>query len=283
MRTTEGFYDLQLKAFNFLRRLYMPLLQTTAMDFRIQHHWVPGRKIALNSFKHKGYWYHGKRRERRSMELFARLIKPGMTIVEVGGHIGYMSVYFEHLASPSGRVIVFEPGSNNLPYIRKTVSDIFAITLEEKGVGKQDGYLDFFEESLTGQNNSFVENFDGLAENREVSYVNVNVTPRKVELVSLDSYCNGLTPDFIKIDVEGFEYDVLLGASDTLKKKPRIMVEVQKNQAAIFKLLQSAGYRLFDDQGHEARDEINSVTNIFCLHSVAHVADIENAFRDQTS
>jgi FkbM family methyltransferase len=263
----------------FLRRAYMPLLKMAAFDFRLRHHWVPNRKFALNSFKHKGYWYHGLSRERRSMELFARLIKPGMTVLEVGGHIGYMSIYFDHLVGDAGRVIVFEPGSNNLPYIRQTVAGCHVIKLEEKGVGSRNGSMDFFEESLTGQNNSFVQNFEGLAANREVSFVDVNVTARKVEVVTLDSYCKNIAPDFIKIDVEGFEYDVLLGAAETLQKTPRLMVEVQKNQIAIFTILKAAGYLLFDDQGNEAKADGGPVINIFCLHGTAHVADIQSVFK----
>ena len=261
-----------------LRRVYMPVLKAAAFDFKLSHHWAPGRKVALNSFKHKGYWFHGKNRERRSMELFAKLLSPGMIVIEVGGHIGYMSVYFDHLVQPDGRVIVFEPGSNNLPYISKTVAPHKNIILEEKGVGNFDGTMEFFEESLTGQNNSFVKNFDGLAANQEVSFVNVAVVPHKVEVVKLDSYCKNVTPDFIKIDVEGFEYDVLLGAKVTLSKTPRLMVEVQANQAAIFDLLRKAGYRMFDDQGNETTMEQGSVTNIFCLHRIAHANDIRSVF-----
>jgi hypothetical protein len=86
-------------------------------DVSIRHHYT-GERITLHSFKHKGYWYYGKRRESESMALFARLVRPQDTVIEVGGHIGYLSLYFAQLVGQRGQVIVFEPGTNNLPYTR---------------------------------------------------------------------------------------------------------------------------------------------------------------------
>jgi FkbM family methyltransferase len=52
------------------------------------------------------------------MALFARLVRPQDTVIDVGGHIGYLSQYFAQLVGRRGQVIVFEPGPNNLPYTR---------------------------------------------------------------------------------------------------------------------------------------------------------------------
>src|SRR5262249_24259088 len=86
-------------------------------DISIRHHYTCER-IVLHSFKHKGYWYYGKRRESESMALFAQLVRPEDTVIEVGGHIGYLSLYFAQLVGQRGQLIVFEPGANNLPYAR---------------------------------------------------------------------------------------------------------------------------------------------------------------------
>ncbi len=86
----------------------------------IRHHYT-GKKFSLDAFHHKGYWYHGKKREQATMELFGKLIKPNYTVIEIGGHIGYITNYFSHLV-PNGQVYVFEPGINNLPYLRKILN-----------------------------------------------------------------------------------------------------------------------------------------------------------------
>ena len=55
---------------------------------------------------------------------------------------------------------------------------------------------------------------------------------KKVKVISLDNFCkiNEIKQiDFLKIDVEGYEYKVLLGARDIIKNVKYVMLEVQKN------------------------------------------------------
>jgi FkbM family methyltransferase len=263
---------------NTMRRFLLPLLKQFAFDFSYPHPWVEGKRIFMNSFTHKGYWFYGKKREFQSMKLFSQLIAPGMLVIEVGGHIGFISNFFSHLVGSKGRVIVFEPGGNNLPYTRKNLQALSNITLEEKGVGNFDGSMDFFEDSLTGQNNSFVEDFSGLESNKKIAYVDVSVARRKVEIVKLDTYLSNQAPNFIKIDVEGFEYEVLLGASAILKQYPIVMVEIQAKQDEIYSFLHGMGFRFFNEMKQEITSMENMQVNVFCLHNEAHRNVIKTIF-----
>lgn len=80
-----------------LRKIALPLLKCFSFDFWMRHPWLHDQKIFLNSFKHKGYWYHGRNRELKTMELFYSLIPQKSVVVEVGGHIGFISQYFRSL------------------------------------------------------------------------------------------------------------------------------------------------------------------------------------------
>lgn len=100
-----------------LRSFVLPVLRLVNRDIKIRHHWT-GHKIRLNLFRHKGYWFHGRRRELREMQAFEKLIDPLDVVAEVGGHIGYLSLWFAELTREGGWVFVFEPGDNNLPYLR---------------------------------------------------------------------------------------------------------------------------------------------------------------------
>jgi FkbM family methyltransferase len=253
-----------------IRKFGLKFLRATGRDIKISHHWVPGQKIKLNSFLHKGFWYHGKNRERETMELFASCIHDGDVVIEVGGHIGYISTYFSSLVGSTGSVIVFEPGHNNLPYTRVNVSNCRNVTLIEKGAGAAFAELSFFEDSLTGQNNSFVQDFQGLKENGKAAFTSVTVKEHRVEVVPIDSITANLNVAFIKIDVEGFELSVLKGAVETLKKQPILMVEIQADQSAIFHLLRSSGYELFTEFGKYCSEPKQLTGNIFCFHAGKH-------------
>lgn len=262
----------------WLRKLVLPLLQRTAFDFTMAHPWDPAVKIRLNSFLHKGYWWHRKRREKLTMQLFSQLIRQGDEVAEVGGHIGFISTYFAALVGSNGKVFVFEPGSNNLPYIKKNISPHYAgvyadqIELIEAAVSDTDGVAVLHEDSLTGQNNSLVEDFAGLEGNRLNSYVETSVSMRKVETKTLDRYFN-LTRgvDFIKIDIEGHEWSAVQGGVELISQyQPKMMIEIQAARHELFSFLSESGYVLFSDRliVKNSPSELNG--NIFCLHRVKH-------------
>jgi FkbM family methyltransferase len=266
-----------------LRRIVIPVLKLTAFDFDMSHPWVAGEKIHLNSFRHKGYWWHGRRREKRSMELFARIIEPSATVVEVGGHIGYISIYFASLVSQRGRVYVFEPGANNLPYIKRNIhrisNDKYANSIElvEAAVGERAGIAIFYEDSLTGQNNSLVQDFEGLNVNQKNSFVTTKVVKREVNVVTLDAFLSDVGVDFIKIDIEGYEWFALQGAAEVISRyRPALMVEVQASHDEIFNYFTEQNYILFNDELRTMRCSSELKQNIFCLHQEEHAGLIQD-------
>ena len=56
-------------------------------------------------------------------------------------------------------------------------------------------------------------------------------------MVTLDSICTNLEILFLKIDVEGYEYNVLQGATKTLEKTKILMIEIINDLAKVLKLI----------------------------------------------
>jgi len=108
----------------------------------------------------------------------------------------------------------------------------------------------------------------------------------EVEMVRLDDWVKerGLRIDFIKIDVEGYEWNVLQGMPHVLSTMhPRLMVEVQANRPQIFEYLSSEGYLLFSPELDVLdRPELLHF-NVFALHREAHAAQIEALGLDRRS
>ncbi len=264
---------------SLVRRLALKLFRKiNPGDVTIRHHWTGG-KFSLHSFKHKGYWWHGKKREHQTIQRFHRLVKPGDTVIEVGGHIGYFSVLYAQLVGAAGRVFVFEPGDNNLPYLRRNLAQHANAEIIEKAVSNQNGIVKFWLEDLSGQNNSMVENYHLLDGNIALAGLGSDVHKREVQVpsVTLDTFIvqmqtKNLSPQFIKIDVEGAELLVLQGAENLLaQRKIPLMVEVTCDAAPIFAMMKEAHYRLFFEDGREVTSAASMVGNIFCLPSPAWV------------
>jgi len=261
---------MQISELRWLRRMVLPVLRRFGPgDITIAHHYTK-EPVRLHFFRHKGYWYYGKKRERETMAGFARLIRPGDTVIEVGGHIGYLSLYFARLAGETGGVHVFEPGRNNWPYIAGNVAGKRGIVLDRRGVGSECGRLTLYMDGLTGQNNSFVPQFEGLRINCRNAFVKQPpVEEAEVEMVTLDAYAEagGVRPDFIKVDVEGFELEVVRGMCGLLERdKPALMIEVQRHRQEIWELLADRGYRAFHADFAPVRTPEGLELNTFFLH-----------------
>jgi FkbM family methyltransferase len=215
-----------------MRRIFLHLLKKFRFNFKLKHHYT-GYSFLLNSYFHKGYWFHGKRREFNTVQNFIQLINKGDYIFEVGGHIGYFSTLFASLTGETGKVVVFEPSPDNLSYLKNNVKLLpldlqNIITIVPKGVGDKCDDLTFYIDPITGQNNSFVENFDGFFENRKYSGdPNATLIQKLVNVVTLDQYLvesNDEPPKFIKIDVEGFELNVVKGMQKLLSNYSPILM-----------------------------------------------------------
>ena len=226
-----------------LRLIFIPLLKKFNFEFKWKHD-ITKRPFYLKSFDHKGYWFYGKDREIDELKLFKKLILQDSCVLEVGTHIGYLTQYFEDLVGLDGRVLAVEPTQNSLRYLKKNVRSNTIVI--EKAASYKKGQAEFFVEEFGGFTNSLLEEFTYSQNASHVLSQNLssNVSSVKVETDTLDNICsqNNFVPNFIKIDVEGAEYDVLKGASNTLKNVNALMVEVSKHKNDVLSLLADFGF-----------------------------------------
>lgn len=264
----------------FARRLFFSVFSRLNLgDIYIRHHYT-GDKLFLHSYRHKGYWFHGKNRERETMLLFEKLIEPNNTIIEIGGHIGYISMYFAWLVGPNGHVHVFEPGPNNLPYLQRNLAKYPNISIHTQAVGRENSQLPFYVENLTGQNNTLLQHFDVYEANRSHAYSKEQYDTVIVDVIRLDSFVeeHAVQPDFVKIDVEGAELEVIRGMIGCLEThKPGLMIEFNTPEWEIYETLTRLGYIIFDGQQHVIHSTEQVLHgNIFALHRVEHAKILTN-------
>jgi FkbM family methyltransferase len=241
-------------------------------DISIRHHYT-GDRIMLHAFKHKGYWFYGKRRERNTMRMLRKVVFEGETVLDVGAHIGYLSVYFAQLVGPGGRVFAFEPDPENRRYLRGNVERRPQVSIIEKAVAASTGERNFFVENLTGQNNTLYDDYPTLDSNSAAAgYSGGGYRKITVEAISIDDFCRNehVHPDFVKFDIEGAELEALRGMEETVARSPpRLMVEVSLHQPEVVRWLTERGYYLYDDEGHRLFLQEHYV-NVFCFHREAH-------------
>lgn len=244
-----------------LRKTVLKIIKATAFDAAIKHHFTKS-KFLLNTYNHKGYWFYGKKREEETIRMFQSWIKPNDYVLEIGAHIGYFSTFYAHLVGKDGKVDVFEPSEKNARYLEQNIRFLpkelgNIVTVVKKGAGDVNEKLTFYIDPISGQNNSFVPEFDGFLTTREKSAEsNAELVTETVDVITLDSYFEGKNkfPDFVKIDVEGFEWNVVQGFKDTIaKSKPAIMIEIQSDADKIFAFFYGLGYTIYNDKRNEIK------------------------------
>lgn len=258
---------MKLDQVRILRRLALSVLRRLGnFDITIGHHHT-GDRISLNAYRHKGYWYHGARREAASLARCRGLVRPEATVIEVGGHIGYVSVFLARCAR-AGRVYVFEPGRNNLPYLRRNTTNLRNVEVVEMAAADVNALLPFYLDPLTGQNNSLLGDYWMFAANKAAQYrPDASYSPDVITAVRLDDFSRErhLHPSFLKIDVEGAELAVLRGMPRLLEnERPTLMVEVTEHPELVGELLERLGYECSNPLGHLFRKGDRLRGNVFC-------------------
>jgi FkbM family methyltransferase len=148
-------------------------------------------------------------------------------VLDIGGHIGLVTLPVSSVLAPSGTVYTFEPAEANLDFLRFHVrkNDANNAEIVDSLIGDTEGLTQFFEQSgATGQNSLVVK------KNAELYQ---KVQRRQT---TLDRFCadHDIAPEVIKIDVEGAELAVLRGARETLRRsKPVIFLSVHPTELGL--------------------------------------------------
>ncbi|MGE5110838.1 MAG: FkbM family methyltransferase [Acidobacteriaceae bacterium] len=177
----------------------------------------------------------------------------GWTCFDVGANVGAITLALAQFVGPTGKIYSFEPGPPNLARLRANLdlNPTLANRVEviEAGVGRTPGEL-FWAEEKGNPGNALVGNTGSC----------------KIKVITLDNFVRERTVsrlDFLKIDVEGMELDVMQGAVETLRRShPMLYFETlprytETGAGATFTdmqqfLVKELGYTLHrvDSQGH---------------------------------
>jgi FkbM family methyltransferase len=197
--------------------------------------------LSMRDHQHRAIYFYGEY-EPEITALFRGLLQPGSTVFDVGANAGYFSILSRELGAT---VHAFEPNPNVRALLTRSVSlGTGGIEVVPAACSDHEGTMPLYlsDPANTGMT-SLTKPTDRHVE---------------VDVITLDGYASRVhaTPDFVKIDVEGHEREVLAGARELLERaKPVVIAET--SSAETLQFMAALGYqahRILPDGSTPAHD-----------------------------
>jgi FkbM family methyltransferase len=166
-----------------------------------------------------------------SEELLYSQLKGKGFFLDIGAHIGYYSLYM--LPKTKG-VHAFEPDPRVLKFLEKNLGRKTNVHINTCAVGNKKGKAKFI-----------------LENDAEVSHLARNEQPNtneiEIDVTTIDSFVcsHNLSIEAIKIDVEGFDLDVISGGMETMLSQQPIVLTESTPDTRLFELAGGVSYRVF--------------------------------------
>jgi len=170
-------------------------------------------------------------------------------VLDIGGHIGLVSLPVASVLDDAGKVFAFEPAAANNRLLKRHIelNNANNIQVFDLLVGADEiEAVDFYEQDSDSGLNSIAIKAD---DTRFTKSIRAQTT--------LDAFCKakGLVPDVIKIDVEGAEMGVLRGAHKIISStRPTIFLSIHPNQIRQLGGSTEEILQFIDDLSYKCRD-----------------------------
>lgn len=182
------------------------------------------------------------------------ICKDKQTVLDIGAHIGLCALPVSKVIAPTGKVHAIEPAQSNYQYLNQHIqyNKIPNIKTYSLLIGESNQ-----------ENVPFYESDEATGMNSIIQYKTLASAQWQLrQQMRLDDFCekHNITPDVIKIDVEGAEMAVLRGAQEVLSQhQPIIVLSVHPNHlkqlgediSELPKIARDLGYSLQDMAGND--------------------------------
>ncbi|HET6254360.1 MAG TPA: FkbM family methyltransferase [Puia sp.] len=184
-------------------------------------------------------------KEYQDVYFLRKLIKPGDYCIDIGAHLGYYTIELSRLTGDRGKVFAVEP----MTPFRRTLEDL----LQRKKAGN----VTLYQVALGGSGEYVEMGIPRLGDTRRFAFARIKENNDHLEFVGSEKVKNESGDrlflqlprvDYIKCDVEGFEYQVFASMVQTLEThRPMLLCELFDRALLIrlFELLQPFDYRAY--------------------------------------
>lgn len=168
------------------------------------------------------------------------LLNPGDTVLDIGANIGYYALLESKLVGTRGNVYAIEPVSSNYRMLVENIKLNHLTNVHPFNVAAG---------SKAGEGEIYVAskgNISSLIPREGSAYVR----KEKIRVISVDEFIKeqNIRPSLIRMDVEGYEKEIIKGMTEVLRHKPKFLMEVHPGLMSLeeltemFSAIENAGY-----------------------------------------
>jgi len=233
----------------------------------------PGGKLEIQRekivFDEKPFWFQAPMRTmvkastkgierdlvRQAKTILRQQQKDSFVIFDIGANYGFVSFAWRTGLEKPTDIVLFEPHPALCSLLRETIglNGFSDMKVEQLAIGDAPGKISINLYEGTVNVIDLPEHRKGVAE---------------VEQMTIDAYveASGKCPDLIKIDVDGYELNVLRGMQETVRKyKPVIVIETN-DSPELMEYIRYLGYACYDELLVPVPDGEVPKDNIFCIY-----------------
>ena len=208
--------------------------------------------------------------EAENFSFLKAVCKKNGTVLDIGAHIGLFSSITAKVIGSRGKIYAFEPTSNTIAVLQQTIRINRLEHIVEpikQAMGKEVGTTTFFISDNEADNSNSLVSYKV---DREINGVEVDIN-------TIDNFVSSMelaSVDFIKIDAEGAEYDVLKGGIDVFNAlRPFCILAIHPEPIAkkgdkmedIYDLLVQLNYKIFHNNEFISKSSFCAKKDLFDL------------------
>lgn len=157
------------------------------------------------------YPYFKRRQDKQEIALMRQYIKKGDVVLDIGANIGFYTKILSDLVGDTGKVYAFEPDKTNYNYLMKNAGHLKNVVFYNKAVSDKTEKITLYHSDLLN-----VDHKTYATEN----YTNTT----EIDGVAIDDIIPEHKVDFIKIDIQGYEYFAFKGMEKVLTKNEELKI-----------------------------------------------------------
>jgi len=188
-------------------------------------------------------------REAYILETIKRELNEGDVVVDIGANIGYYALLEAKIVGEKGKVYAIEPVPENMELLQKNIqlNRYSNIEVFQLAIGNKKGFAPTY---VAKRRN--ISSLKKIMSHIESGMISHEIT---VEVTKLDDFLQGkVEPDIIRMDVEGYEYQIVKGMERTLEKglPLTLFIELHFNilekeeSIELLQTLREAGFEIAD-------------------------------------